>query len=122
MMSKKPLAYAAIFIVCTAGVLEAWVLNEQKPWPVYVWFPAVLLILWAMWTLRTPPDPKAKAFDFNPKRGLEYFILGLFIFPVVAALNAAFGGELSFRSVLIFTAICSTTAGIAGVFTEDVGI
>jgi len=122
MVTKKSLAYVAIFIVCTAGILKAWVLDKQQSWPVYVWLPILLLALWAIWTLRDPPDPKAKAFDFNPKRGLLYFILGFFIFPLVAIINAVFGAELSTSYMLIFTAVGSTIAGIAGVFTEHIGI
>lgn len=75
-----------------------------------------------MWTLRELPDPKAKAFDFNPSRGLLYFILGFFIFPIVAIIKAVFGAELSLSSMLLFTLVGSTAAGIVGVFTEHIGM
>ena len=122
MVSKKSLAYVAVLVVGTAGILKAWVLDKEQSWPVYAWLPILLLALWAIWTLREPPDPKAKAFDFNPSRGLLYFILGFFIFPIVAIINAVFGAELSLSSMLLFTVVGSTVAGIAGVFTEHIGI
>lgn len=120
--SKKSLAYVTVLVVCTAGILKAWVLDKEQSWPIYVWLPILLLALWAIWTLRDPPDPKAKAFDFSPSRGLLYFILGFFIFPIVAIINAVFGAELSLSSMLLFTVVGSTVVGIAGLFTEHIGI
>ncbi len=84
--------------------------------------PLIVLAGWAAWTFRDPPDPRAKAFDFNPRRGLFYFLSGFVIFPITAIINAVFGAELSLSSMLIFTVAGSVFAGIVGVFTEHVGI
>ena len=122
MISKKALAYVAVAVVCGAGILNAWVFDKEQSWPIYVWLPILLLALWAIWTLRDPPDPAAKTFDFNPKRGLLYFFFGFVVFPIIAVMNAVFGAELSLSSMLIFTAVGSVIAGVAGIFTENVGI
>lgn len=76
----------------------------------------------SLWVLRDPPDPKAKAFDFNPRRGAFYFVAGFVIFPVAAVVNAIFGADLSIASMVVFTLVGSCVAGIAGTFTENIGI
>lgn len=122
MINKNSLAYVAVFVICVAGILKAWVFDSESSWPIYVWLPILLLALWVMWTFRERPDPAAKAFDFNPKRGLLYFFLGFIVCPIVAMIDAVFGAELSLRSMLIFTGVGAVMAGIAGTFTENVGI
>lgn len=122
MITKQRLAYAAIFLVCVATLLKTWVFQGDGSWPPYIWIPITGVVFWALWTLRDPPDPKTKAFDFNPTRGLFYFLLALFACPALALLGAAFGADLSVKSVLLYTAFGSVIAGIAGTFTEHVGI
>jgi len=81
MISKQSFAYAGIFVVCATGLIHAWILDEGQSFPIYVWLPLLLITFWAFWALRDPPDRSTKAFDFNPKRGILYFLLGLIIFP-----------------------------------------
>lgn len=122
MIPKEPLAYLTILILCIAGLIQAWAFEEGQSWPVYVWIPLLAAAFWAVWVLRDPPDPSAKSFDFNPKRGLLYFFLGFFIFPIIALINAIFGAELSLGSMTLFTLVGSVFVGIVGIFTEHVGI
>lgn len=122
MINKELLAYFGIAILCLAGLVQAWVFKEGQSWPVWVWLPLVAVGLTSVWVLRDPPDPKAKAFDFNPRRGAFYFFAGFIIFPVVAVANAIFGADLSIISMVVFTLIGSCVAGVAGTFTENIGI
>ena len=122
MINKELLAYLGIAILCLAGLAQAWVFKEGQAWPVWVWLPLVAIGLISLWVLRDPPEPKAKTFDFNPRRGAFYFVSGFIIFPVVAVINAIFGAELSIFSMVSFTLIGSCVAGVAGTFMENTGL
>lgn len=63
-----------------------------------------------------------EAWDFNPKRGLLYFLLGLIIFPVMVGVDAIFGADLSLSRMVVGTLAMSLVAGILGMFTENVGV
>ena len=71
-----------------------------------------------MWQLRDSPDPKSRAFDFNPKRGFFYFLAGLLVFPITATIDALFGVDLSLSGMMAFTLFASILAGVIGTFTE----
>ncbi|WP_309663172.1 hypothetical protein [Sphingomonas sp.] len=103
-------------------MIQTWILEDGQHWPVWVWMPLVAIVFWALWVLRDPPDPKAKVFDFNPKRGAFYFLAGLAVFPLVALIDAIFGAELTFNSMLLFTLFSSVLAGLIGTFTEHTGM
>lgn len=122
MFNRKSLAYFGITLLCLAGLVQAWVFKEGQHWPIWVWLPLLVIGLGSLWVIRDPPDPKAKAFDFNPRRGAFYFLAGFVIFPIIAVINAIFGAELSIASMAGFTVIGSCFAGIAGTFTEHTGI
>ncbi|MBS0282923.1 MAG: hypothetical protein JSS15_00735 [Proteobacteria bacterium] len=122
MINRKSLAYFGIAILCLAGLVQTWVFREGQSWPIWVWFPLLVIGLSSLWGLRDPPDPKVKVFDFNPKRGAFFFVVGFIIFPVLALIDAVFGAELSLSSMAVFTLVGSIFAGIAGTFTENIGI
>ena len=63
-----------------------------------------------------------KTWDFNPKRGLLYFLLGLIIFPVMFCVNAILGTDLSLSRMVLGTLALSLLVGILGMFTENVGV
>jgi len=63
-----------------------------------------------------------KAWDFNPKRGLLYFLLGWIIFPVMIGMDAIVGAELALSRMVLATLALSVLVGVAGTFTENVGI
>ncbi|MGY4398613.1 hypothetical protein ACVWZA_003821 [Sphingomonas sp. UYAg733] len=121
MISKNPLAYVAIFALCVAVLLKVWVFSESS-WPIYVWLPFLLPALWALSTFRERADPGAKAFDFNPKRGLLCFFAGLIVLPILAVINAVFGAELPLSSMFIYTGAGAVILGIGGTFTEHIDI
>lgn len=121
-INKESLAYFGIAILCLAGLMQAWVFQEGQSWPVWVWLPLLVIALASLWVLRDRPDPKAKTFDFNPRRGAFYFVAGFIIFPVGAVINAVFGADLSIASMVGVTLAGSCFAGIAGTFTENIGI
>lgn len=63
-----------------------------------------------------------KTWDFNPKRGFLYFLLGWIIFPLAIAVNATSGGSLTLSAMVVGTLIMSVFVGIVGIFTENVGV
>ncbi len=63
-----------------------------------------------------------KAWDFNPKRGLVYFLLGWILFPVMIAINAISGSDFTLSNVVLATLALSVLIGVVGSFTENVGV
>ena len=63
-----------------------------------------------------------KVWDFNPKRGLLYFCLGWILFPVMIAVASFSQADFSWAGMLAGTFAMSIFIGIAGTFTENVGI
>lgn len=63
-----------------------------------------------------------KVWDFNPKRGVLYFLLGWIIFPFIMAVDAIFGAEFTLSGMAASTLFMSVLIGIAGTFTEHVGV
>ena len=64
-----------------------------------------------------------KAFDFSPKRGLLYFLLGWFLFPILLGFKIAFGEiDVTLGQIAATTLVLSVLAGIVGTFTENTGI
>jgi hypothetical protein len=121
-VSRQTLAIIGI-AVCSAIVLfKIWVLGDEAEWPWYVWVPILAMLGWSAWQFRERPDPKMKAFDFNPKRGVVFFFLGFLIFPFMLGMNAIFGADISLPEVAIITIAGSLFVGLLGVFTEHVDI
>jgi hypothetical protein len=119
--------------------MSAWFFDDGTEWPIYIWLPIVAALGWAAWTFRAEAEPSAngarrkrggsgsseragKAFDFNPRRGLFYFLAGLIAFPLLAVIDAIFGAELTLSSMILYTLVASTMAGLAGLFTENIGL
>ncbi|MEM8918689.1 MAG: hypothetical protein AAGE37_07490 [Pseudomonadota bacterium] len=65
---------------------------------------------------------EGKVWDFNPKRGFLFFCIGFLIFPIIAAIDALFGADLSLEGMIIFTLAGSTFVGVLGIFTDHVGV
>ena len=63
-----------------------------------------------------------KAWDFDPKRGFLYFCFGWILFPIMIAADAFTEADFSWSEILVGTFIMSILIGIAGTFTENVGI
>jgi hypothetical protein len=63
-----------------------------------------------------------KTWDYNPKRGLLYFCLGWMIFPVMIGVEALVGTNFTLAGMLVSTLALSVLMGIAGTFTENVGV
>lgn len=63
-----------------------------------------------------------KLWDFNPKRGLLYFLLGWLIFPVIIGIQALSGNDFPISEMVLVTLGMSALIGVAGAFTENVGI
>lgn len=63
-----------------------------------------------------------KVWDFNPKRGVLYFLLGWIIFPFMMVIDAIFGAEFTLSGIAAGTLVLSVLIGIAGTFTENVGV
>lgn len=63
-----------------------------------------------------------KTWDFNPKRGLFYFLLGWIIFPVMIGIEAISGSDFTLSRMILGTLALSVLVGVAGTFTENVGV
>jgi hypothetical protein len=64
-----------------------------------------------------------KAWDFNPKRGLLYFLLGWFLFPILLLLRWEWKGlAYSVPELAAGTLVMALLIGIVGTFTENTGI
>ena len=64
-----------------------------------------------------------KAFDFSPKRGLLYFMLGWFLFPILAVFRWGVRDmDYSVAELAAGTLVMSVLIGIIGTFTENTGI
>jgi hypothetical protein len=63
-----------------------------------------------------------KVWDFNPKRGVLYFVLGWIIFPFMMVVDAMFGAEFTLSGIGAGTFFMSVLIGIVGTFTENVGV
>lgn len=63
-----------------------------------------------------------KTWDFNPKRGLLYFVLGWIIFPVMIGIEIVSGADFTVGGMVLGTIGLSVLLGIIGTFTENVGI
>lgn len=63
-----------------------------------------------------------ETWNFNPKRGLLYFLLGWFIFPVMIGIEIISGDDLTLSGMVLGTLILSVLIGIVGIFTENVGV
>ena len=63
-----------------------------------------------------------KTWDFNLKRGVFYFFLGWIIFPLMMVIDAISGADLTLSGMAMGTFVLSVLIGIAGTFTENVGV
>ena len=63
-----------------------------------------------------------KAWDFNPKRGMLYFLLGWIVFPLMMVVDAISGAEFTLSGMVVGTFFLSVLIGVAGTFTENVGL
>ena len=63
-----------------------------------------------------------EVWDFNPKRGLVYFLLGWILFPFMMVVDAVFGAEFKLSGMAAGTLFMSVLIGVAGTFTENVGV
>lgn len=64
-----------------------------------------------------------KAFDFNPKRGLLFFLLGWILLPVLLVFRWGMKDmDYSVADLAVGTLVMSVLIGIIGTFTENTGI
>ena len=64
-----------------------------------------------------------KAFDFNPKRGLLFFLLGWILLPVLLVFRWGMKDmDYSVAELAVGTLVMSVLIGIIGTFTENTGI
>ena len=63
-----------------------------------------------------------KTWDFNPKRGVQYFFLGWIVFPMLIGVEAFSGADFTLGRMVMGTLALSVLAGILGVFTENIGV
>lgn len=118
MFDRKALPSWGLAIFILAALAQIWVFPDRPMWPNWVWFPFYVMGLASVWAYRDRSRPKGKVFDFNPKRGAFYGMLGLVLFPVMALVDAVFGADLSVASMALYTAVGCALVGIIGTFTD----
>lgn len=57
---------------------------------------------------------------FSPRRGIEYFFIGLVVFSIMVGISALADGPVFIGRAVAFVLIASTAVGVIGVFTENV--
>ena len=121
-MSKRGMALIGIAISSAVVLVQVWVLGDDYQAPWYVWLPVLGIIAWSMWQLRDRSIGQKPIFDFNPRRGFAYFVIGFITFPLLLGAKALFGAELTVTSAALFTIAGSIFAGLVGTVTEHAGI
>ena len=121
-MKRRALAFVGIAVASVIVLIQEWVLGENYQAPWHLWMPILAILGWSLWQLREAPDPNSKAFDYNPKRGVLFFFCGFLIFPLILGIDALFRTDISIAEIALITIGGSFIVGLAGVFTEHVGI
>ena len=97
--------------------------SNQDDWNIIQSLAFILAICIAMamafYDRRNLPE---KVWVFDPKRGFLYFCFGWLLFPLMIALDAFMGHNFSWSGMLVGTLVMSILIGVAGTFTEHVGI
>jgi len=96
---------------------------DQQNWHLGIKIAFILFLCCAMFAaFYDKKNFSGKTWDFNPKRGLFFFFLGLLIFPILALIKASFSTDLTWTGMITFTLIGSVIIGVLGIFTEHIGI
>ena len=120
MTSRKRLGWSALGALLVIGLAARSIVGDE--WPMLWTVVYVAAICYSFWLLRETPDKSRKMWNYSPRRGLLYFLLGFVIFPITAALSALFGDPMSLTAAALFTLGMSVTIGVVGTFTENVGV
>ncbi|MDG5750999.1 hypothetical protein P8R33_07775 [Qipengyuania sp. XHP0211] len=120
-MNPRKIIGALIFVglLIFGGITK----SGQDDWNVVQRLAFILAVCLAM--VATFYDRKnlpKKVWDFDLKRGFLYFCFGWILFPIMVAADAFTGGDFSWSGMLVGTLGMSILIGIAGTFTENVGI
>ncbi len=119
MITRQRVGWVLLAVLLAIGGLARWL---QSDWSLAWSIAFIVALCFAFWQLRETPSKPSKVFDFNPKRGLLFFVMGFVIFPFVALIGALFGDEITLVNVVMLTAFGSAFIGFIGVFTEHVGV
>lgn len=57
---------------------------------------------------------------FSPRRGIQYFFIGLVAFSIMVGISTLADGPISIVRAAAFVLIASAVVGVIGVFTENV--
>ena len=65
---------------------------------------------------------RKQSWDFNPKRGLFYFLMGWVVFPLLIVVESISGADISLSRMFVGTFVLSALVGVFGTFTENIGV
>lgn len=120
-MNPRKLIGAAAFVALL--IFGAVTKSSQADWNPLLTLGFILAVCAAfVMTFYDRKNMPEKVWDFDPKRGLLYFCFGWMIFPLMIAVDAFSDADFSWSGMLIGTLIMSVLIGIAGTFTENVGV
>jgi hypothetical protein len=136
------IALIVLLLVSFVGLVLPWVTGiDNDQWPTALRWAFVGAILVAMAILGRDERRRDKAADpwvddprkskrenwlqkrrqrFSPRRGLEFFLMGLFVFSIMVAVSAVMGTVASIGGAIAFVLGVSAVAGLIGMFTEKV--
>lgn len=141
-MNWPKFALVAIFVLIGLAFIVPWVTGiEIDDWPVALRWALTGVFVVAMIVLGRDEMRKEKEAEtwiddprklklqnwmdrrrerFSPRRGIEFFFVGLVVFSIVAGIGALFGEVASLATSLAFVLIMSVLAGLIGMFTEKI--
>ena len=114
---------AFIVLIITGFVIRFWFDIDPDEWhPLGSLAYVIALCITLIMAFYDPKDLPKKTFDYNPRRGLQYFLFGWIIFPVLLGIEAYSKANLSIETITVGTLVMSIFVGVIGMFTENVGI
>ena len=141
-MNWPRIALIALLVFSFVGLLLPWVTGiDIDQWPMALRWAFVGVILVAMVILGRDERRREKAADkwvddpqkskrgnwlekrrqrFSPRRGLEFFLMGLVVFSIMVGITAVTGTVASIGGAIAFVVGVSVVAGLIGMFTEKV--
>jgi hypothetical protein len=136
------IALIALLVLSFLGLALPWVTGiDSDQWPVALRWAFVGSILVALVILGRDERRREKAADnwvddprkskvenwlekrrqrFSPRRGLEFFVMGLLVFSIMVGITAITGNVASIGGAIAFVVGVSVVAGLIGMFTENV--
>jgi hypothetical protein len=123
MKPRKLIGTALVHLLLTALAIRYVAGIRQEDWGL-AWSVAFIVGVCAAMSLALYDRSNfpEKSWDFDPRRGVQYFLAGLILFPILIGVDAISGADIAWSRLAVGSLAMSTLVGIAGMFTENVGV